>query len=947
MKDLNKNLSKVNLIFKLSIDNIFYICNLYEDFINNSLLNSNIWKSVFNKLKELDNEVLIKKIVLNKKESSIDILSFNNNERIKQFIINSKIKDLVNSYRNFGHYLASLNPLVFLGKMNQNSFIKKKLDIDTYEFNNFDVNQSFFIHDYINKFQIDLNKNLSNLKEVYCKNIGVEYLHIHDEVMIDWIQQYLESVESKQNFSIEKKYFILRNLIASNEFEKFLSVKYVGQKRFSLEGGDVLIPVIREIINISGKNKIKNIVIGMAHRGRLNMLSNIMGKKVSDLFNEPNKEDQFSKYYTGDVKYHLGCSSNLFSIDGNIIHVYLSFNPSHLEIINPVIEGISRALLSKNNDLKEKNTVLPIIIHGDAAFSGQGIVMETFNLSRIDNYTTGGTIHIVLNNQIGFTTHNIYDLRSTFYCTNIAKMFEIPVFHVNGNDPESALFVIKIAFEFRMRFKRDVIIDIICYRRHGHNEIDDPFITQPNMYREIKKIPTVLELYIKKLVEEKIIDRKQIISFIKEYSFLLEKDQILVDNLQNEISKKSNFDKSYLVTSCREDNKNIVYTGISKKVFMKISKDISYVPDNFIFHPVVKRIIVERKKMSVGNLPINWGYSEILTYASLLHDGYDIRISGQDSVRGTFCHRHAIYYDMETDSVYRPLHVMASNYGRNFAIINSPLSEESILAFEYGYSIFNTHCLVIWEAQFGDFANVAQVVIDQFLVSGESKWGISSGLVLFLPHGYEGQGPEHSSARIERFLQLSAQNNIQVCIPTEPSQVFHVLRRQVIGNIKKPLIIMMPKSLLRNKLSVSSIDDFVFGKFYTIYSKINIVEEKKIDKIILCCGKIYYEIFNRKKERNITNIHLIRLEQLYPFPKKEILNEIDKFSLVKTVVWCQEEPKNQGAWRFIKINLERYLKVRNINFIYIGRGCLASTAVGSFQQHIVEQRKIIEDAISL
>ncbi|WP_338521310.1 2-oxoglutarate dehydrogenase E1 component [Candidatus Legionella polyplacis] len=945
MKDINKNLTKINLIFDLSIDNMFYICNLYEDFVNSSLLNFDIWKDVFNKIKELDNRILMKKTVINKKENYIETVNFSSDERIKQFIKNSKIKDLINSYRSFGHYLASLNPLFFSEKINKNNFIKQKLDINTYKFNNFDINQSF--HDCINTFQMDLNKTLSDLKEVYCKNIGVEYLHIQDELIVDWIQQYLESVKNKQNFSIEKKYFILKSLIASNEFEKFLSVRYVGQKRFSLEGGDVLIPVVREIINMSGENKVKNIVIGMAHRGRLNILSNIMGKKVSDLFGEYDKGIQFSRYYTGDVKYHLGCSSNLFSLNGNIVHVYLSFNPSHLEIVNPVIQGISRALLNKNNDLKKKNTVLPIIIHGDAAFSGQGVVMETFNLSRIDNYTTGGTIHIVLNNQIGFTTSNICDLRSTFYCTDIAKMLEIPVFHVNGNNPESVLFVIKIAFEFRKRFKRDVIVDIICYRRHGHNEIDDPFITQPNMYKKIERIPTVLDLYIKKLMKEKIINKEKVIYFVKKYFSLLEKDKILIDNLRNEIFKKSNLNRDSLLSFHDIHDVNTINTGISKKIFIKISKDINSVPDNFIFHPVVKRILIERQKMSIGNIPINWGYSEMLTYASLLHDGYDIRISGQDSIRGTFCHRHAIYYDMETNNSYGPLHVMASNYGRNFTIINSPLSEESVLAFEYGYSIFNTRCLVIWEAQFGDFANVAQVVIDQFLVSGESKWGISSGLVLFLPHGYEGQGPEHSSARIERFLQLSAQDNIQVCVPTEPAQVFHILRRQVIGPIQKPLIVMMPKSLLRNKLSVSSIDDFVFGKFYAIYSKINRIEEKKINKIILCCGKIYYEIFNRIKERSIINIHLIRLEQLYPFPKKEILDEIDKFSSVNTVVWCQEEPKNQGAWSYIKINLEEYLRIRDKHFVYIGRDCLASTAVGNFQRHIVEQKKIIEDAINL
>lgn len=621
--------------------------------------------------------------------------------------------------------------------------------------------------------------------------------------------------------------------------------------------------MMKELIRRSGVNQVKELVIGMAHRGRLNVLVNVLGKEPGLLFQEFEGKIKYER--TGDVKYHLGFSSDIKTESGAIVHLALAFNPSHLEIIGPVVEGSVRSRLGRRNDLAKKDKVVPIVIHGDAAFAGQGVVMETFNFSQARGYCTGGTIHIVINNQIGFTTSNPLDARSTLYCTDVAKMVQAPVIHVNGDDPEAVVFATQVAFDFRMKFKRDIVIDLVCYRRHGHNEADEPSVTQPKMYKKIKSMPTLREKYGEQLVSANLLTKTELDKLVDSYREALDKGKAVVDLVHEDYEGKQSLDWTPYINAKWTDK---VDTTISKEELEKISSQLNKLPDGMKLHPVVERLLAERNKMTAGEIPMNWGYAEIMAYASLLHEGYGVRISGQDSGRGTFAHRHAALHDIEKGDTFIPLEHISTNPKRYFTVIDSVLSEEAVLAFEYGFASSEPSFLVIWEAQFGDFANGAQVVIDQFISSGEQKWGRLCGLVMLLPHGYEGQGPEHSSARLERYMQLCAQHNIQVCTPTTPAQIFHLLRRQVIRNFRKPLIVMTPKSLLRHKLAVSPLEALFKGKFHTVIPEIDALDAQKVTKVVLCCGKVYYDLLQMRRDKNLNHVAIVRIEQLYPFPKK-------------------------------------------------------------------------------
>jgi len=728
----------------------------------------------------------------------------------------------------------------------------------------------------------------------------------------------------------------------ANALEEYLHTKYVGQKRFSLEGGESLIPLLDEIIQSGGSQDIKEIVIGMAHRGRLNVLVNTIGKKPSDLFDEFEGKTIDTTNGSGDVKYHKGYSSDI-STPGGSVHLTLSFNPSHLEIIDPVVEGSVRARQDRRAD-HARNEILPILIHGDAAFAGQGVIMETFNLSQTRGYTTGGTVHIVINNQIGFTTSDPLDSRSSLYCTDVAKIVQAPIFHVNGDDPEAVVLVTRIALDFRMEFNKDVVIDMVCYRKHGHSEADEPMATQPVMYQHIRKHPGVRKLHTDRLISEGVITQEEVDAIAKEYIDSLESNVGVAGTLAEHANPKYLIDYSRFIGT---EWDHAVDTTISETAVSKLSEAITTMPEDFELNPAVSKIIEARKKMGAGEMLMDWGYAETMAYASLIDAGYPIRISGQDSGRGTFFHRHAVIHNMKDGRMHIPLQHIKKGQP-NFLVINSTLSEEAVLAYEYGYSSAEPNSLVLWEAQFGDFANGAQVVFDQFISSCESKWGRYCGLIVFLPHSYDGQGPEHSSARLERFLQLCAEHNMQVCFPSTPAQMFHLLRRQMLRPYRKPLIVMSPKSLLRRKLSTSPIDDLINGKFQTVIDEIDDLNNDGITRLLACSGKVYFDLLEQRRENNISNIAIARIEQLFPFPHDDLKTVIDSYPNLKEVVWVQEEPKNQGSWYYMQ---SRGTMIGCLNkqhtFGYAGRFYSASPATGLMPVHLAQQEELVSNALQL
>ena len=846
----------------------------------------------------------------------------------------AQVAHLISAYRRLGHHAAKLDPL----EMEVRAPVPA-LELSYHQLSDADLDQAFFAGKTFAKEEMSLREIRQALRDTYCGSIGIEYMHIAQAEEVQWLQQKMESARGRATFSPEKKLAILKELIEADGLERYLGTRYVGQKRFSLEGGDSLVPMMKEIIRMGGSKEVKEIVIGMAHRGRLNVLVNVLGKEPNELFQE--FEGKVSTERTGDVKYHLGFSSDLRTDSGAVVHVALAFNPSHLEIIGPVVQGSARSRLRRRHDLDKKDAVLPVVLHGDAAFAGQGVVMETFNFSQARGYCTGGTVHIVINNQIGFTTSNPLDSRSTLYCTDVAKMVQAPILHVNGDDPEAVIFATQLAFEFRMRFKRDVVVDLVCYRRHGHNEADEPSVTQPYMYKKIKTMRPLREIYADRLVADGLVKTTEVDAWVEAYRNKLDKGEAVVDTVHGEYNGKIAEDWTPYMAAKWTDK---VDTSVSLDTLQALSAKLLTLPEGFVLHPVVKRLLAEREKMTTGELPMNWGYAETMAYASLLNEGYGIRLSGQDCGRGTFAHRHAVLHDAETGDTAIPLEKVAADLSRPFVVIDSVLSEEAVLAFEYGFAASEPQSLVMWEAQFGDFANGAQVVVDQFISSGEQKWGRLCGLVMLLPHGYEGQGPEHSSARLERFMQLCAQQNMQVCTPTTPAQIFHLLRRQQIRKFRKPLIVMTPKSLLRHKLAVSSIADLTNGQFYNVIPEIDALDDQKVTKVILCCGKVYYDLLQKRRDDGLNHVAIVRIEQLYPFPKQALVKELAKYPHAKTVIWCQEEPQNQGVWFSSQHNMMDCLH-EGQSLHYAGRGFAAAPAVGSANLHAKQQQELVEQAL--
>jgi len=842
---------------------------------------------------------------------------------------------LVTSYRIAGSRWATLDPLKRMPRPQV-----PELEPGYYDLSEADLDHVVNSGSYVGLDRVSLRTLLQALRDTYCRNIGFEYMFISDRAQRVWIQERIEPVRAVPQLAADQKTRLLQKLTEAEHLERYLHTRYVGQKRFSLEGGESLIPCIDELIQRAGANGVQEIVIGMAHRGRLNVLVNVLGRMPADLFLEFEGKHAH-ELPSGDVKYHNGFSSDI-STPGGPVHLSLAFNPSHLEIVNPVVEGSVRARQRRRDD-KSGDQVLPILVHGDAAFAAQGVVMETLNLSGTRGYGTGGTVHIIVNNQIGFTTSDPRDTRSTIYCTDVAKMVEAPILHVNGDDPEAVIFITQLALDFRKTFHKDVVIDIVCYRKLGHNEQDEPFVTQPLMYKKIAQHPGTRKLYADRLVAQGVTAADVPEQMIKHYRDTLDAGKQTVSPVLSNFKSKFAVDWAPFLNSKWTDAAD---THVPLSELRRLCERVTAVPEGFKVHPTVGRVIEARKQMAAGKLPVDWGMAETLAYASLLSNGYDVRLSGQDSARGTFAHRHAVLHDQERERWDEGSCIPLQNIGKDqgdFVVIDSVLSEEAVLAFEYGFSTAEPNALVIWEAQFGDFANGAQVVMDQFISSGETKWGRVCGLVQFLPHGYEGQGPEHSSARLERYLQLCAEHNMQVCVPTTAAQIFHLLRRQMLRPFRKPLVVLTPKSLLRKKEAASSIDELANGSFQTVIPEVDALEPKDVKRIIASCGKVYYDLLAKRMETKRTDVAIIRVEQLYPFPHKQFEAQMKRYPNATELVWCQEEPQNQGAWyqsaHYFRENMRDDQKL-----YYAGRPPSASPAGGYMARHIERQKTLVEQA---
>ena len=850
------------------------------------------------------------------------------------------VQQLIAAYRNVGARWADLDPL----KRAERPAIPE-LEPSFYGFADadqetvFDTSNTFF-----GKDSMPLRELLNALRETYCGTVGAEYMYATDQAQKRWWQQKLESTRSKPAFDAAKKKRILDRLTAAEGLERYLHTKYVGQKRFSLEGGESFIAAMDELIQSAGAKGVQEVVIGMAHRGRLNVLVNTLGKMPKDLFAEFDHTAP-EDLPAGDVKYHQGFSSDV-STPGGPVHLSLAFNPSHLEIVNPVVEGSVRSRMDRRADPKGKQ-VLPVLVHGDAAFAGQGVNQETLALSETRGYTTGGTVHIIINNQIGFTTSDPRDLRSTLYCTDIVKMIESPVLHVNGDDPESVCLAMQLALEFRMEFSRDVVVDIICYRKLGHNEQDTPMLTQPLMYKKIAQHPGTRKLYADKLAAQGLGETLGD-DMVKAYRAAMDEGKHTIDPVLTNFKSKYAVDWSPFLGKTWTDAAD---TAIPLTEWKRLAERITTIPESVTPHMLVKKVYDDRAAMGRGEINVDWGMGEHMAFASLVASGYPVRLSGEDSGRGTFTHRHAVIHDQKREKwdegTYVPLQNVAENQAP-FVVIDSILSEEAVLAFEYGYASNDPNTLVVWEAQFGDFANGAQVVIDQFIASGEVKWGRVNGITLMLPHGYEGQGPEHSSARLERFMQLAADANMQIVQPTTASQIFHVLRRQMVRNLRKPLVIMTPKSLLRNKDATSPLSEFTKGGFQTVLGERDEAIAKnaaKVKRVIACSGKVYYDLVKKRAEAERSDVAIIRIEQLYPFPHKAFAAELKKYPNATDIVWCQDEPQNQGAWFFIQHNIHENMH-EGQKLGYAGRAASASPAVGYAHLHQDQQKALVEAAFA-
>ena len=844
------------------------------------------------------------------------------------------VVQLINTYRTLGHKLAKLSPI----EIRKSTFDVSQIQLEKHNLSQSDLDDVFDTASFGTTDKLTLREILEKLNKIYCNHIGAEYMHISDVEARLWVQNYLETKTIDDVVDDEFRIKILEQIINAQQFEEYIHRKFPGQKRFSLEGGEAIIPSLDYLIEYAGNIDAREVILGMAHRGRLNVMVNIAGMEPQYIFDIYSGISKKSDTYAGDVKYHLGFSSTFETKNGNPIHVALGFNPSHLEIISPVILGSTRSRQEYNNDTS-KNKFIPVVIHGDASFIGQGVVMETLQMSQTRGFTVGGTIHIIINNQIGFTTSNPADVGSQSYCSDAGKIINAPIFHVNLDDPEALIYITKLALDYRNTFKKDVLIDAVCYRRLGHNESDEPRATQPMMYKVIDKKPRPTELYSKQLIEKNIVTQDQINGMIDQTLETLKKgEQLKKTNPSFDSEMKQDWQKHI----GGEFNQS-VKTSISKTELEEIGEKITTYPSDFELHRTVSKVIESRKKMVGGEALVDWGCAEALAFGSLLKDGYTVRLSGQDSGRGTFSHRHAVLHNQKTGNAYIPLQNLDKDQAQ-FLVTDALLSEEAVLAYEYGYSTHNPNSLVIWEAQFGDFANVAQNVIDQFISAGEEKWGRCSGLVLFLPHGYEGQGAEHSSARLERFLALCATKNMYVCYPSTSGQLFHLLRRQMLRATRKPLIVMTPKSLLRKEVSSSSLDIFVQGKFQSVITDKAVESPEKIKRVVFCTGKVYYDLAEKRNELKLNHIAINRIEELYPFPTNQFKKVMALYKNVKEVVWAQEEPENQGALNYLKYYLSRHVP-NNIVVYYLGRPRMAAPAVGSYNVHQKQLDQLLDKAL--
>lgn len=931
----------------ISGGNAAYVEDLYEVYLQDPNAVSQEWRTFFSSLPKLNasynNDVPHSEIIeyfqeLGKTRSRTTVVPGEGSSNITHERKQVEVVQLINAYRLSGHQKADLDPLAL-----REITTPQDLDLAFHGLNTADLDSVFQTGDLAFGYKESKLKDIiGDLEKTYCGKVGAEVMHVSDYAERRWLLNRFESSRSQPGLDDRAKISLLKRLTAAEGLERHLDSKYPGTKRFGLEGAESLVPMLDLLIKRSGEYGAKEMVLGMAHRGRLNTLVNVLGKNPASLFDE--FEGKKLVDTSGDVKYHQGFSSNVMTPGGEM-HLAMAFNPSHLEIVAPVVEGSVRARQDRRED-KIGQAVVPVVVHGDAAFAGQGVVMETFQMSQTRAYKTGGTIHIVINNQVGFTTSKKEDSRSTDYCTDVAKIIEAPVFHVNGDDPESVAFVTNLAVDYRKEFNKDVVIDMVCYRRRGHNETDEPSSTQPKMYKAIRAHKTTRTLYSEKLESEGVVTKEESDEMTNGYRSALDRGESVARGLISEADVSLFVDWSPYIGHDWQTPSN---TGFDIKDLQALGEGLSNVPDGIQVQRQVSKIYDDRRKMAGGALPINWGMAETLAYATLLKDGYCVRITGQDVGRGTFSHRHAVVHNQKDDDIYIPLcHVKEDQPA--FEIYDSYLSEEAVLAFEYGYASTSPKGLVIWEAQFGDFANGAQVVIDQFITSGEHKWQRLCGLTMLLPHGYEGQGPEHSSARLERFLQLCAEHNIQVCIPTTPAQVFHMLRRQAIRPMRRPLVVMSPKWILRHKLATSTLEELSNGKFMPVIGEQVINEPadvKKVKRVVLCSGKVYYHLFEARAERELDDVALVRVEQLYPFPEEDLRVILSQFSHVTDFIWCQEEPLNQGAWYSSQHRMRRTIeRVNDKAFLrYAGRAASSAPAAGYMSTHIDEQNKFINAAL--
>ena len=920
-----------------------YLEALYEDYLLAPDAIDAQWRAYFDELKNTadtaNTEEAIHSVIRthfrNLPKNAVSIGVSANTPDIDHYKKQVGVQSLIHAYRFGGHQKADFDPLT-----TRHDIDVPSLELSQYGLSSSDLNTVFYTDDLYGTDKAPLNEIISILEKTYCGSVGTEYLHSTTMAERDWIQTRLEKHFNSPDLPVKTKKRLLKRLTAAEGLERFLHTKYVGQKRFSLEGADSLIPMLDECIHRAGSQGAKEVIIGMAHRGRLNVLVNIMGKRPEDLFNEFEGKAKQLEDGTGDVKYHMGFSSNVATAGGDV-HLALAFNPSHLEIVGPVVEGSVRARQERRLDL-QGDQVIPVLIHGDAAFAGQGVVMETLNMSQSRGYSTKGTVRIVINNQIGFTTSNQKDARSTMYCTDVAKMVNAPIFHVNGDDPEAVFFVSRLAMDYRQKFHKDVVIDLVCYRRHGHSEADEPYTTQPMMYHAIKVKKTPRALYAERLFKANVIDANEEKALLNEYRQVLEDGQPVIVNRMSDNKSRHPYQgdwQPYMQKMCDVG----ISTSVDKSVIDELATHLVTTPEGFKLHFSVNKVFENRKKMLAGEMGLDWGCAENLAYATLIKQNYHVRISGQDVGRGTFFHRHAVVHNQDNGESYVPLRNLETDHAK-FLIINSLLSEEAVLAFEYGYATTDPNTLTIWEAQFGDFANGAQVVIDQFISAGEQKWNRLCGLVMLLPHGFEGQGPEHSSARLERYLQLCAENNIQVCVPTTPAQIFHLLRRQMLLTCRKPLIVMAPKSLLRHKLATSELSEFTNGEFLPIIPEIDEHKPENIRRVIMCHGRVYYDLLSKRRENQRDDVVIIRMEQLYPFPVEMMKKQIMRYTNAKDFIWCQEEPKNQGSW-FTSQHHVRGILPDDVYLEYAGRSFSAAPAVGYPALHAKQLEDLLNEAL--